>query len=90
MAAGLSCSSEAVCGDGFCAFNEDGSWCPEDCGELAQDCCSDVGGVSCSDDFIAQCVCDADAYCCETAWDATCAELVDELGCGYCAVPPAG
>ena len=88
--AGLSCSSEAVCGDGFCAFNEDGSWCPEDCGELAQDCCSDVGGVSCSDDFIAQCVCDADAYCCETAWDATCAELVDELGCGYCAVPPAG
>jgi len=83
------CFADQVCGDGWCEGSEDGSWCPEDCGELSQDCCMDVGAVSCSDSFIAQCVCDADDYCCTTAWDDTCAALVDELGCGFCSVPPA-
>src|SRR5687768_4488176 len=33
------------------------------------DCCVASQTPSCSDSFIAQCVCSTDPFCCESAWD---------------------
>ena len=67
--------------------------CPQDCGPCPGqgqgDCCTptlDMAG--CENPDIEDCVCtsaDPDApYCCNTAWDTACVDLVTILGCGSC------
>ena len=46
-------------------------------------CCT-TGGPGCSDSAVAACVCAADPFCCETAWDAQCIAQVSQFGCGSC------
>lgn len=74
----------------------DGCWCDATCAQYG-DCCEDVcvecPGSCGSDCFVAadvpgcedweceDCVCASDAYCCDVAWDATCVESIDPLGC---------
>lgn len=48
-------------------------------------CCDARNGPSCDDTFngrnIAQCVCQRDSYCCNTAWDDACVAEVRLFGC---------
>ncbi len=37
-----------------------------------------------SNEWVEECVCDADSYCCTTSWDSICADEVVSLGCGVC------
>jgi hypothetical protein len=56
------------------------SWGPEIC-------CWESGRDGCAppfDDTVEQCVCDADASCCSSEWDASCVAAVESLGCGSC------
>ncbi len=48
------------------------------------DCCVDNGTPGCDDPTIEACVCAHDSYCCDTAWDQTCADEVVSFGCGTC------
>lgn len=54
------------------------------------DCCDAHGGLGCVDVGVANCVCNEDPFCCQTAWNDACVAEVDELGCGSCggAMPP--
>ncbi len=47
-------------------------------------CCEAHGGLGCEDPDVESCVCEQDAFCCETAWDGVCVEEVDSFGCGMC------
>lgn len=49
------------------------------------DCCLGLGGHGCEDEYVQDCVCEMDPYCCDVAWDEACAEQVDLHGCGACA-----
>ncbi|NUN15076.1 MAG: hypothetical protein HUU55_15710, partial [Myxococcales bacterium] len=84
-----SCELE-TCGNGTCAA--DGSEtcvsCPGDCGPCTGACCEPNDSIGCEDAAITACVCAADAFCCEVAWDSTCATEVESLGCGDCPAPP--
>jgi hypothetical protein len=57
-------------------------------GPPAGDCCSADDGPGCAPAYaqrdVQSCVCDADPYCCSTAWDDLCAREVESLGCGSC------
>ncbi|MCH2161914.1 MAG: hypothetical protein MK085_08590 [Phycisphaerales bacterium] len=55
----------------------------EGCCDVEHACCV-AGGAGCADAEVAACVCKADPYCCDTAWDELCVELVEESGCGAC------
>jgi hypothetical protein len=50
------------------------------------DCCTDNESQGCTDVDVQDCVCLADPYCCEQAWDQACVDQVDQLGCGACNV----
>ncbi len=54
-----------------------------DCCSQLHGCC-EVGTPGCSTAAVEACVCQADPYCCETAWDAQCVLEVDALACGNC------
>lgn len=54
--------------------------------QAAPDCCAAGSDPGCSDVSVQQCVCDADAYCCNNAWDSICVNEVTSLGCGSCEV----
>ena len=54
------------------------------CADPDQHGCCETGGPGCADEAIAACVCAADPWCCEAAWDAICIETVDDAGCGSC------
>lgn len=47
-------------------------------------CCAAVNTPGCSDPFIEDCVCFEDEFCCDFAWDATCAGIVESAMCGTC------
>jgi hypothetical protein len=47
-------------------------------------CCVDSATPGCADTNVESCVCAQDAYCCNTAWDATCVMEVSQFGCGSC------
>lgn len=48
-------------------------------------CCQPSQGRGCAADrSIESCVCAADAFCCNGAWDEKCVSQVDSLGCGMC------
>jgi hypothetical protein len=50
-----------------------------------EDCCRGLGGHGCADEYVQDCVCAIDPYCCDVAWDEYCVEQVDLHGCGACA-----
>ena len=89
------CGADESCYDGTCelhcgnftceeAMDEDCASCPGDCGEceLSNGCAAlkqpTCGGCACE-----ACVCEEDAYCCTTGWDAACAQSC-LLDCGGC------
>ena len=55
--------------------------------DLPGDCCSPTRAAGCIDPDVEACVCDADPFCCEVAWDEACVEDTDFYQCG-CAEPP--
>lgn len=61
--------------------------CPGDGGGgggPAGDCCQANGTPGCVDAAVEACVCAQDPDCCQTEWDALCAQGVEALGCGNC------
>jgi hypothetical protein len=95
VALNASCSAcaQAVCAlDSYCCDGAWDSYCVDEAdqecggcgsGSCAHDICVTGVALTASCDPCAQTVCNIDAYCCDTAWDATC---VDEAGqyCGQC------
>ena len=57
-----------------------------DCGTPSADCCT-VQGAGCLDTTIESCVCSYDSFCCTTAWDAECVELVGTTLCEIACIP---
>ncbi len=80
------CGGAAGCGDGQCGADESCDICPEDCGWCAGsgDCCEANNTPGCDDGSVQNCVCELDDYCCDVAWDFTCASEVESFGCGDC------
>jgi hypothetical protein len=87
------CMQDAYCcdtaWDDVCVGEVDSFGCG-DCGggmmppPEASTCCSAQMTPGCDDQAIADCVCFIDDYCCNTAWDATCAIFVELFLCGSC------
>ncbi len=48
------------------------------------DCCTDNGSPGCENDLGEDCVCAADPFCCETGWDALCADIFETFCGGTC------
>jgi len=71
------CTAPATCGDGKCNGSETSGTCPADCGPdkgCTATASKGCGGCSCE-----VCVCKADSYCCDNAWDSSCV-----IGCKDC------
>ena len=81
----------AQCGNNKCesAVGENCQTCPQDCGQCAGDCCEAHDTPGCADPQIEECVCKADGYCCQVAWDSLCVDEVESLNCGLCSNPGA-
>ena len=81
------CKIDSVCcdlaWDETCAaeaFTMDECGCIQPCGDLcAGDCCEAHGTPNCRDLACCTLVCAQDTYCCESAWDVTCANLAKQL-----------
>jgi hypothetical protein len=52
----------------------------------ASDCCTDHGGLGCSDAVCEAAVCDDDPSCCDTSWNEFCRQSALDL-CGVCRPP---
>jgi hypothetical protein len=82
----IACDANESCLSGSCVPEEpdptDGGG--DDGGGGVGNCCAAHMGPGCTNDTIEQCVCAQDAYCCNTAWDATCANEVEAFDCGMC------
>lgn len=50
-----------------------------------QPCCEVSQAPACDEPEVVECVCERDAYCCETEWDSTCVSQADEFCDGQCA-----
>ncbi len=48
------------------------------------DCCQTSNSPGCADAGIQACVCAADQFCCQAAWDSICVNEVESLNCGNC------
>ncbi len=95
-AGGTGCSDvvveSCVCdADPYCCNNTWDSICVGEvaslgCGTCESEvaCCSASGDPGCGNDDAQSCVCDADPYCCDVAWDSLCVSEVESLGCGSC------
>ena len=77
--------------DQYCCNNSWDSICVAEvaslgCGTCESDvpCCSASGEAGCENSGTESCVCDADPYCCNVAWDSLCVQEVESLGCGSC------
>jgi len=55
-------------------------------------CCIAHEAEGCDDDGVMECVCEADAYCCDNAWDQACVNAAIEQECATCSpvVPERG
>ncbi|HCU23697.1 MAG TPA: hypothetical protein DF383_01670, partial [Deltaproteobacteria bacterium] len=76
------CGECTGCGDGFCVSEEDCQTCQADCGECPvcnHERCQTGLRLKAACDPCVKAVCAADAYCCETFWDATCIKEVGEV-----------
>ena len=70
---GAGCVTGPTCGDGDCEAGEGCEDCPSDCGVCAPgDCCVPRSEPGCESPSIEACVCEADPFCCATAWDSLC------------------
>ncbi len=89
------CNADPFCcsnqWDGICAGIST-SVCMEDCGGVnlpppqppgMGDCCMANGTPGCDDGDVQNCVCAADAFCCDTDWDQICADQAIN-DCGGC------
>ena len=78
-----SCTSDACGEDGLCVHEPSGA-----CDNHPCEPSSDPGS---NDAAITACVCEVDAYCCETAWDAVCVdEVTNDCGVSCDCSDPAG
>jgi hypothetical protein len=86
LACGTCGGTDPVCGDGECDGGESCKVCPGDCGACpgSGDCCTPHENGGCNDPTVQKCVCDEDAWCCESEWDDECVANVDALNCGQC------
>ncbi|WP_096333037.1 hypothetical protein [Nannocystis exedens] len=50
-----------------------------------QPCCEASDEPACDEPEVVECVCDRDAYCCETEWDSTCVGEAIEFCDARCA-----
>ncbi len=67
------CAMAPQCGDGVCDDVEDCGACPADCGPCDPgDCCQARADAGCEVPSLEACVCQADPFCCATAWDSLC------------------
>jgi hypothetical protein len=80
---GETCISQGFAGGGTlscsnCSFNTN------NCNDVAEDdgnCCFSHVGTGCEVPAISACVCALDPYCCNMAWDNTCAmEAINDCG----------
>lgn len=70
---GAGCVVVSSCGDGTCDADEGCDDCPSDCGVCDPgDCCTPRDTPGCGAPGIQACVCEADPFCCATAWDSLC------------------
>ncbi len=70
---------------GQCVYIHDVDACDdEDPPPPAGDCCEPHDDPGCGDEGVEACVCEADAFCCETSWDGLCVDAAgaDCEGCG--------
>ena len=74
-----------TCGDDVCAGAETCASCAADCGPCS-DGCTASAWPGCEGCACESCVCAADSFCCDTAWDASCVTLcaLDCVGCSTC------
>lgn len=84
------CAADSYCcnvaWDADCAAraNQICGVCGIGCGvPSAGSCCTAHATPSCSDSLCCEAICTLDGYCCETAWDASCAQAAGLL-CGPC------
>ena len=63
---------------------------PPTTGDLPTPCCAPHDGGGCDEPLVETCVCDADAYCCDSRWDQACVNLAIETceACEGIAVEP--
>ncbi|MEM9454822.1 MAG: CARDB domain-containing protein [Myxococcota bacterium] len=80
------CEVDAYCcnvaWDGICVGEVSSLGCGS-C-EVTAACCSTTTTPGCALSSVESCVCAADAYCCNVAWDGICVGEVTSLGCGSC------
>jgi len=90
--AGESCSNcvqdcgqcPAQCGNAQCEPGENCLLCPKDCGVCPpNDGCLNSPVPGCGGCGCEKCVCDAEPFCCKTAWDAACVNAC-KTNCGGC------
>ena len=61
------------------------------CGDnCAGDCCEAHRGPNCRDSVCCEAVCDIDKVCCDSIWDAICAQIAREICIGTCEPPVCG
>ncbi|MEE9296014.1 MAG: hypothetical protein V3W34_13775 [Phycisphaerae bacterium] len=82
------CAIDPVCcievWDNLCVIFVEAGGCG-DCGGGGPRCCTPRTAPGCPEDLTIQgCVCDRDPFCCNTEWDQTCVDEVEEFGCGFC------
>ncbi len=73
------------CGDAKCdAATENCGSCPADCGACPPPApgCSESETPGCSGCSCEKCVCDADDFCCKSAWDGLCVKKCASTECG--------
>lgn len=81
----LPCDDGDSCTTDYCDPVEGCFVVPEEsCMIPTGECCDPHGCLGCVDPNVESCVCGADPYCCEQAWDAQCAGEVESYGCGSC------
>ena len=85
---GAGCQVGPTCGDGSCDAGEGCDDCPSDCGVCDPgDCCTPRATPGCGAPGIETCVCEADPFCCETAWDSLCVLGAKDTCGAPCATP---
>jgi hypothetical protein len=80
----------SVCGDTACDSGEDCTSCPADCGLCPGSCCTANEAPECTEASCESCVCGLDTFCCDTQWDALCAEAAGSSCLGSCNCPAVG
>ncbi len=67
--------------------SDNDNFCDASAELLFGNCCDAHVGKGCTDATVQACVCNTYATCCNTAWDASCAQAASDLGCSTCDFP---